>query len=799
MKILKFGGKSLGNGSPLEKSTEIIKTESSIDSVGVVVSARGETTDLLLSIYQLASRGQDYSKQWSKFVKYQTLEISKSEIEVQLEALSQILIALRNLSIDSPAIKDRVVAFGEVISAITVVNKLRKIGVKAFYKDSREILFVNNDASDNVDYDTSEYHTKRYFETLSAGEVPIITGYIASDSKGETATLGRNGSNFSATLIASFIDASEVQNWTDIDGIYSANPKYVESAVKIESLSYSEANELANFGVNILHPKTITPLKNKNIPLKIYNSFDWTKPGTIITEKGSKKGIKAVSVIENTSLITFEGKGLLGKIGIDARIFTVLSSNNISVRLISQASSEVGIGFIVDSEDAKLAIQVLNAEFITELINGDLASITLNNDTAIIAIVGKHNYALEKAIKGLRRNKIWLHLISNSISGHHISLVIDSEHIKKAVNIVHSEVFGVRKTINLVALGKGTVGGKLIDQIIETHEDVTSRRNLKVNIVAIVDSKKMIFNEAGIGENWREELASSNLNRSLTPLIQSIQKSGLENVVFADNTASQEITEQYPDFVNAGFDIVASNKKGNSSSLEFYNELRNLLNRKDKQFLYETNVGAGLPVIDPIRQLYNSADEIRSIRGVFSGSLSYIFNNFSASDVSFSEVLLKAKAGGFTEPDPREDLSGQDVARKLLILAREVGAQVELADVEIQNLIPTELRNEGEFEDFIKRNLELDSHYENLKENLKSNEVLRYVGNLDLVENKMTVELVTAKADSPLGSIKNADSIIEIYTQNYGDQPIVIQGAGAGANVTANGVYSDLLRIGAQM
>ena len=309
----------------------------------------------------------------------------------------------------------------------------------------------------------------------------------------------------------------------------------------------------------------------------------------------------------------------------------------------------------------------------------------------------------------------------------------------------------------------------------------------------------MIFNEEGIQLLWRDQLRDSTSTNNLALLTEYVKKAGLENVVIADNTTSQELTEQYVDFVKAGFDIVASNKKGNSSSLHFYNELRNVLNRKEKQFLYETNVGAGLPVIDTIRQLYNSADEIKSIRGVFSGSLSYIFNNYSTENIPFSDILLNAKQGGYTEPDPREDLSGQDVARKLLILAREVGAQLELEDVEITNLIPDELRNEDQFEDFLLRKDELNAHYQSLKDSLKSNEVLRFIGSLDLEKNVMKVELIIADLDSPLGGIKNADSIIEIYTQNYGEQPIIIQGAGAGANVTANGVYSDLLRIGASI
>ncbi|MFD3000124.1 bifunctional aspartate kinase/homoserine dehydrogenase I [Pontibacter toksunensis] len=799
MKVLKFGGKSLSNGGPIESVINIIKKEASAGEIAVVVSARGQSTDMLLELYAKAVRGEDVEKELDAFMNLQYVHGLEEVQDATYQELKTVLQALRLIGEESVRTRDKVLAFGEVFSAQTIAGILRKEELEAVFVDARKLISVTVDVNEAaVDFQSSEKKTREFFQSLKPQQVPVITGFIASDPEGKTITLGRNGSNYTATLIASFIKAKEVQNWTDVDGVYTASPKYVKSAQRIPHLSYREANELANFGANVLHSKTILPLMESGIPLRVFNSFAPELEGTLIDEKGAGKGIKAVSTIEEVSLVSIEGRGLLGKVGIDARIFSALSSRSISVRLISQASSERGIGFVINKEDAATAQEVLSEEFHDELVSGDVSRIQIDSDKAIIAIVGRHNYALEKAIYGLRRNRIWMHLISNSINGEHISLVVDNKSLKKAVNVVHNQVFGAIKTLNLFAFGKGTVGGKLLDQIIQTGDEVVKRRNLKINIVGVADSKKIIFNEDGLGRNWRQELAESQEARDFSAIIHRLKASGLENIVIADNTSSQELTEQYPEIVNSGFDIVASNKKANSISYDFYQNLRNTLKKRGKLFYYETNVGAGLPLIDTIKHLHNSADKIKRIRGVFSGSLSYIFNNYSVQDKAFSTVLAEAKEKGLTEPDPREDLSGTDVARKLIILAREVGLQSELEDVSIESLVPDFAADAKEYSDFLEKIEEVDAYFARIKGSLKENEVLRFTGDLEVDENKLTVSLVKADKNSPLGSIKNADSIFEIFTESYGTQPIVIQGAGAGAEVTARGVYSDLLRIGGQ-
>jgi aspartokinase/homoserine dehydrogenase 1 len=389
-----------------------------------------------------------------------------------------------------------------------------------------------------------------------------------------------------------------------------------------------------------------------------------------------------------------------------------------------------------------------------------------------------------------------MYLISNSISGEHISLVVDNQNLKKAVNIVHSQVFGVIKTINLFAFGKGNVGGNLIDQILATPDEVVKRRNLRIRVVGVADSQRYVFNESGLGHNWREELANSKASADCATIIETLESSVLENIVVADNTSSQEIANCYLDFLNHQIDIVASNKKANSGSYEVYNDIRKILKRRGRLFYYETNVGAGLPIIDTLKHLYDSADQVVKLRGVFSGSLSYIFNNFSVRDESFSNILEEAKNSGFTEPNPVEDLLGTDVARKLIILARELGLEVEPADVKMQNLLPEEFAACKDYSDLLNYRDSLDAYYNRKKEELEANSVLRYVAELDIEKSTLSINLEAVDRSTALGSIKNADALFEIFTESYGENPIIIQGAGAGGEVTARGVYSDLIRLG---
>ncbi|MEJ2595858.1 MAG: aspartate kinase, partial [bacterium] len=543
-RILKFGGSSLDNGHGLQNCLDIIEKAAS-EPVAVVVSARGDSTDVLENLLLRASRGDAFAELLNDFFHYQMVPSEKLAFDKEKRVLGELLFAVSLTREYSQALKDRVMAYGELISAKTITQLLLQRGLKTLFVDSRELLVTGVNGSRKVLHEESEKRVLQFFKQLSPDTVPIITGFIASDMKGNTTTLGRNGSNYTATLLASYLNAREVQNWTNIDGIYTADPRMVEDARKIELLTYREANELANFGANILHAKTILPLIEKQIPIRILNSFHPDRPGTTINSEGAGKGIKAVSVIRDVSLISIEGRGLMGKVGIDARIFSALSRVNISVRMISQASSERGIGFIVNEADASVARDILEREFENELRHSDISAVRVNNDLAIIAIIGRHNYALEKAIAGLRKNRIWMYLINNSMSGEHISLVVSNNDLAKAVNVVHNQVFGAVKTLNIVAFGKGTVGGTFIDQVVGTLEEIIRERHLRLSVVGVVDSKRFLFRPKGVGTGWRDELKASSLPSDLGLIKETFAGSGLENLVLADNTASREIVNHY--------------------------------------------------------------------------------------------------------------------------------------------------------------------------------------------------------------------------------------------------------------
>lgn len=796
MKILKFGGKSLANGEPLKKAIEIIEKSHKSEKISVVVSARGNDTDKLIHLAKLAKAGESFREKLIEFFDYHKEVSSSLSFDLEYSALYDTLKAIQAIKISNDAVLDQIVSFGERISTRILSHQLQAKGIPAIGVDARKLLLAERKNGDTVvDLKTSRLRTLEFFESFNQKSIPIITGFIASDIEGNTVTLGRNGSNYTATLIANFLNAKSVENWTNINGFYTADPFLVDSAKPIQHLSFREANELAQFGANIIHPKTIVPLIEKNIPIVIKNSFDPDKAGTTIDQDGSGKGIKAVNVIKDCVLVSIEGKGMADKVGIDARIFNELRVNNISVKLISQASSERSIGFIVDSKDGHNVKDIIETTFNSEIEKGDISSVVVNSNIAVIAITGRHNYALEKAISGLRKNKIWLHLIANSINGEHISLVIDNSQVKKAVNVVHNHVFGALKTIHVFAFGKGNVGSTFIEQVLDTKETLTQKRNLKIKVIGVADSKTYVFNSSGLGKNWREALSNSQNSSNIDHILEKLNSSDLENVVIVDNTANPQIASLYKKFVLAGYDVIASNKIANTLPYPIYKDFRKKVREKNRHFLYETNVGAGLPVIDTIKHLVDADENVNAINGVFSGSLSYIFNTFSNSDLSFSEVLVSAKEKGFTEPDPREDLQGNDVARKLLILAREIGFESNLEDIQVESLIPEHLRGISTWDEFQANFKQLDKHYCDVRSTLKEGEVLRYVGTLENSGN-MRVELIRINPGEPLANLKESDSLIQIYTDSYGEKPIIIQGAGAGAEVTARGVYSDLIRIG---
>ncbi|WP_299016142.1 bifunctional aspartate kinase/homoserine dehydrogenase I [uncultured Polaribacter sp.] len=800
MKILKFGGKSLANGKGLQNAIEIIVDKhKNGDKIAIVASARGNATNELEAILNLASSKKDYKLKFEAFKKDQQLPNIAINFDEEFTKLQTIFEGVSLLGDYSNKIKDEVLAQGELLAVKLLASLLEKEGINANAVDARALI-ITDDNFGNAQPITavSKENTNRYFKK-NKNAIAVVTGFIAANKKGETTTLGRNGSNYTAALLANYLDAEELQNYTHVSGIYTANPDLVADAKKIAQLSFSEANELANFGATILHAKTIIPLLEKNIDLRILNTFHKEDQGTLITAASSTKGIKSISTLDNVALLNFEGRGLLGKVGVDARIFKVLSNKNISVSIISQGSSERGIGLIIDADRASEAVLALENEFENDFYSQDVNQISVVKNVAVISIIGQDLSEFHLPYNALIKNQIVPVLFNNTVTGKNVSLVVKKEELPKAVNVIHGQVFGVTKKINIAIFGKGLVGGTLIDQIIENTPSVLERRKLQLNVFAVANSKKVLLRKNGLDKNWEQDLlASGSENCSISDIIAFAEKHHFENLIAVDNTASSKFVANYIPLIAAGFDLVSCNKIANTLSFDFYKEVRAKLKAYKKQYLYETNVGAGLPLIDTIRLLHESGENITKIRGVFSGSLSYLFNNFSEKNEPFSKVLQEAIDKGFTEPDPREDLGGNDVARKLLILARELELENELDEVAIKNLIPEHLRD-GSAADFLTKLALLNDEYQQIKEAQKPNHVLRYIGELsgDLSKNKgiLEVKLVSTEKNTPLGSLKGSDAIFEIYTESYGEQPIVIQGAGAGASVTARGVFGDILRL----
>lgn len=800
MKILKFGGKSLSNGEGLNKVVAIITDKvNQGEEIAIVVSARGNATDDLENILGTASQNGNYKPLFEDFKKYQQAEYDAVDLTEEFEVLEKLFEGVSLIGDYSNKIKDLVLSKGELLSAKLLTAILIKNGINARFTDSRELIKTDSKFGDAQPLEQlSKKNVINYFKQNNGDTVNIVTGFIGSNSKNDTTTLGRNGSNYTASLIANYLNAEELQNYTHVDGIYTANPDLVLDAKKIDHLTFNEANELANFGTTILHAKTIIPLLEKNIPLRILNTFNHENKGTLITSNSNKEGIKTLSVLENVSLVNLEGRGLLGKTGVDARIFRVMGDNDISVSIISQGSSERGIGLVVAADQATKAMIELEKEFENDFYSKDVNKISVTDNVSVISIIGQDLSTFHKPYTALIKNKIVPILFNNTVTGKNVSLVVKKSQLNKALNVIHGEIFGVSKKINIAIFGHGLVGGTLINQILESAAAIEKRKDIKLNVFAIANSKNVLLNKNGVTPNWKNEIQNNGFCYTIDDVIAFANEHHLENLIAIDNTASAAFVENYVKLAENSFDLISSNKVANTLSYSFYKALRKVLADNQKSYLYETNVGAGLPLIDTIKLLHLSGENITKIKGVFSGTLSYLFNNFSANDLPFSQVLQEAIDNGYTEPDPREDLCGNDVGRKLLILARELDLQNEFEEIEIQNLIPDHLR-EGSASEFLTKLKEFDPIYAKIKADQKPNHVLRYIGELsgDLQNDKgnLEVKLVSVPSDTALGGLKGSDSFFEIYTESYGDRPIVIQGAGAGSAVTARGVFGDILRL----
>ena len=804
MKILKFGGKSLDNGSGILTVLDIIiDNYRAGEAPVVVVSARGKSTDALLALAEQACAGEPYEAALQAFWEHQCQDTTL-RFEAEHVQLERLLSGISLLGECSPRTADELVSYGEVLSSQYVAQALKDRGYEAVAIDSGDFLVTDaHYGSASVFTEASRERCRALFERLPAGVIPIVTGFIARDEAGRRTTLGRNGSNYSAALLANFLEASLMENYTHVDGIYTANPSVVAEARKIDELSYADAAELSQFGAEILHIKTIEPLQERGIPLRVLNTFSYGEEsnGTLVTAHPRDKVVRALASLSGKALIHFEGRNMLGRSGIDARIFRSFEAAEVSVSLIAQGSTERGTAIVVDEEEADRAVEALVQEFHHDLETGHVTKIYAEKGLAVVAIIGLNLLEFDRPYRALVRNRILPILLSNSVPENTLCLLVrDDEEREKALKVIHGELFERPKRIHLAVIGHGTVGGAFIGQIIQQRELLIAQKNIDLRIFAIADSRHLLLTPSGAEADWATELERAPFSGDLAEAIISYgQRQALENMILVDNTSSPVIASHYARYAAEGFDIVSSNKKANIAPYADYSYLRDTLQRHRRSYRYETNVGAGLPLIDNLKLLHLSGERITRIHGLFSGSLSYIFNRLTEEpERSLRSIVEESARLGLTEPDPREDLSGEDVARKVLILVRELDVPAELSDVRWENPVPEALRSLS-LEDFWARFGELEASIEALRATAKPDEVLRYVGDIvwDDVRQEATLSagLRLVSRTSPLGRVSGADSCFEIYTESYGSQPIVIQGAGAGAAVTARGVFGDVLRL----
>ncbi len=807
MKVLKFGGTSVGSVDSILSLKKIVEDEATNQEIVVVVSALGGITDKLIATSNLALKGDEsWKDEFDGIVQRhhqmidsiipdkQKAEELRKIINSLFEQLHSIFYGVFLIHDLSKKTMDAIVSYGERLSSYIVTALIPG----AVRKNSRDFIRTEKkNGKHTLDSELTYRLVRESFHDLP--RISIVPGFIGRDRKSmETTNLGRGGSDYTAAIIAAALNAEILEIWTDVDGFMTADPKIIKTAYTINELSYVEAMELCNFGAKVIYPPTIYPVCVKNIPIKVKNTFNPEGAGTIIKDKidNDQKPIKGISSISGTTLITVTGLSMVGVIGVNRRIFTTLADNGISVFLVSQASSENSTSIGVRDEDKDEAIRVLNDEFSKEIETGAMFPMMAESGLATIAIVGenmKHTPGIAGKLFGtLGRSGISVIACAQGASETNISFVVDGKFLRKSLNVLHDSFFlSEYKVLNLFICGVGTVGSKLLEQIRSQYEELKQHSRLKLNVVGIATSKKAIFSRDGIDlDNYREQLAESTSN--VEQLRDNIINMNIFNSVFVDCTASKEISALYQVFLEHNISVIAANKIAASSAYEDYLKLKQTALARGVKFRFETNVGAGLPIIGTINDLRNSGDKILKIEAVLSGTLNFIFNELSPT-VPFSKAVRMAKEQGYSEPDPRIDLSGKDVIRKLVILAREAGYRVEQEDVEKHLFVPDSYF-EGSLEDFWKNLPQLDADFNTRLEKLNAeNKRWRFVAKLE--NGKTSVELCEIENGHPFYNLKGSNNIVLLTTERYKEFPMLIQDYGAGASVTAAGVFANIMSI----
>ena len=817
MQVLKFGGSSVGTeesiGSVVSIVTESVKKQTSI----VVVSAMRGVTDQLLMLAQTAAQGNEAYKTIIENIEQKHLDIVRVLIPVQqqsatlsivkqvindIEANCEGLSMLKELT---PRMKDKIVCYGEILSSKIIAATFESKGIKQQWVDARELIKTDsNFLNAAVDKELTYTNIKNYFASSAhTFDLYVIPGFIASDKEGNTTTLGRGGSDYTAALFAAALDAKQLEIWTDVSGMMTADPRIVHNAKEIPQISYQEAMELSHFGAKVIYPPTIQPVMQKNIPVLIKNTFEPNHPGTIIQNESPKDDnfIRGISSIQDICLLSLEGSGMIGIPGFSKRLFEALAKKQINIILITQSSSEHSICVGVNIQDAHQAKIAVDAEFEKEINTQKVEPLIVEKEVSILALVGEqmksHPGVSGKMFGVLGRNGINVRAIAQGSSEKNITAVIATQDVRKAINVLHEAFFETSyKQVNLYIAGVGNVGGKLLDQIKKQASYIQENLRLQINIVGIANSKRQIINQEGIDlTNWREQLTKAPLG-DINQYVATIIANNLRNSVFVDVTAHEQVANVYAQLLGKAVSVVACNKIACSSPYDNYLKLKSLAREYNASFLFETNVGASLPIIGTLNNLILSGDSINKIQAVLSGTLNFVFNIYDGT-VSFAKVVRQAQAEGYTEPDPRMDLGGTDVMRKIMILAREAGNQIEMNDIANEGFLP-ESCFKGSVEDFYVEMEKQEPHFKKIYEAAAAkNCKLKFVANFEHDANGKGVAKVGLQHIEPSSDfyhLYGKDNLVLFYSNRYPELPLVVKGAGAGADVTASGVFADIIR-----